>query len=507
MGNGLESRAPNGTQSPLPQRRRTDKLGSERIKLLLAKLLSTLVGALAGFFVAHLISIVFAGPFHKLVLDAGTNLERAKQELTEREPDYTRARDDYWRLKNLYEDSATAGSGGAVYDPRQMDRLGPPQAIKADPQAKAQLDEAYKAYAEKRKLRDKTQKDIEFWEAQLAEYRGNINQLDMLSGAVVLILILIGYALHPLMLVSIERAGRSWSEFFAGPEPRTNQAVIGFFAGLIVAIVLLLAIFNVFAQGESAFSSPPVRLLFGTFVVIVLGLAGTLIGVTYFAPPSLANDLYAEFRRLQPPHLLDTSVVIDGRIQDVVASGFIGGTLVVTNSVLRELQNMADSADERKRAKGRRGLELLRKMQDDPRLDVRVFDDLGFDVQAHGTDEQLILVAQAMGGVVVTNDYNLNRVAAIRDVRVININALANAVKTNHLPGDTIEVYIIDRGKQRGQGVAYLDDGTMVVVEDGEPHMRQTKLVKLTSVTQTVQGRLIFGRVDLVEEDQQGNAN
>ncbi len=175
---------------------------------------------------------------------------------------------------------------------------------------------------------------------------------------------------------------------------------------------------------------------------------------------------------------------------------------MVTNSVLRELQNMADSADERKRAKGRRGLELLRKMQDDPRLDVRVFDDIWASTcQAHGTDEQLILVAQAMDGVVVTNDYNLNRVAAIRDVRVININALANAVKTNHLPGDMIEIHIIDRGKQRGQGVAYLDDGTMVVVEDGEPYLRQTKVIKLTSVTQTVQGRLIFGRVDLAEEE------
>jgi uncharacterized protein YacL len=507
VGNSQEPHAINGPRPAPPRRRRTDKLASGRVKLLLAKLLSTLVGALVGFFVAHLISIIFAGPFHKLVADASSNLAGARQLLTEKEPDYTRARDDYWRLKNMYEDSAAAGSASPTYDSGKMDRLGPPQALQANPQAKAQLDQAYKDYSEKRKLRDKTQKDIDFWEAQILEYRGNINQLDLLSGAVVLILILIGYAMHPLMLLGIEHTGNSWSEFFAGPEPRTNQAVIGFFAGLIVAIVVLLAIFNVFAQGDSAFNSPPVRLLFGAFVVVVLGIAGALIGVTYFAPPSAADDIYADFRRLQPPHLLDTSVVIDGRVPDIAATGFIGGTLVVTNSVLRELQNMADSADERKRAKGRRGLELLRKMQDDPRLDLRVFDDLGFDMQAHGTDEQLILVAQAMDGVVVTNDYNLNRVAAIRDVRVININALANAVKTNHLPGDTIDVYIIDRGKQRGQGVAYLDDGTMVVVEDGEPHLRQSKLVKLTSVTQTVQGRLIFGRVDLAEEDQQGNGH
>jgi uncharacterized protein YacL len=334
-----------------------------------------------------------------------------------------------------------------------------------------------------------------------------LNQLDLLSGAVVLILMLLGYASHPLMLRVIDRAGVSWAALFAGPEPRTNQAVIGFFAGLILAVVVLLAIFNVFGQGESAFSSPPVRLLFGAFVVISLGVAGALVGVAYFAPAGAADDAYAAFRKLQPPHLLDTSVVIDGRINEVAASGFIGGALVVTNSVLRELQIMSDSADERKRAKGRRGLELLRKMQDDPRLDVRVYEDLGFDAQAHGTDEQLILVAQAMNGVVVTNDYNLNRVAAIRDVRVININALANAVKSNLLPGDMIEVQIVDRGKQRGQGVAYLDDGTMVVVEDGEPYLKQTKLIKLTSVTQTVQGRLMFGRVDLAQEELAANGH
>jgi uncharacterized protein YacL len=175
--------------------------------------------------------------------------------------------------------------------------------------------------------------------------------------------------------------------------------------------------------------------------------------------------------------------------------------MIISNSVLRELQTMADSSDERKRSRGRRGLELVRKMQDDSRLDMRFFDDTVFDATAHGADEHLISTAQAMDAVVVTNDYNLNRVAAIKDVRVININALANAVKTNHLPGDIIEISILDKGRQRGQGVGYLDDGTMVVIEDGEPYVKQTKVIKLTSVTQTVQGRLIFGRVDAVDEE------
>jgi uncharacterized protein YacL len=180
---------------------------------------------------------------------------------------------------------------------------------------------------------------------------------------------------------------------------------------------------------------------------------------------------------------------------------------VIVGSVLRELQNLADSSDTKRRAKGRRGLELVRTMQEDPRMAVRVFDDSKLYETGRSTDEQLIHVARAMGGVVVTNDFNLNRVAAIHDVRVVNLNALANAIKTRLHPGDMLELEVIDRGKQRGQGVGYLDDGTMVVVEDGEPYIGQLRYVKLTSVTQTQQGRLMFGRVDLAEEDGDRNGH
>jgi uncharacterized protein YacL len=501
VSNSLERQGRSNTGPAHPRRRRTDRPATDKARLLLAKLLSTLLGALVGFFLAHLISIIFAGPFQTMLVDANGNAARAKQRLAELDPDYVKARDDYNRLNDTPKagvaDTAGEAAGGAAG--AEHPGAAPTQA--AERQAKTELERARKRFYDLREERDREQKDYDFWEAQIAEHKRNINQLDMLSAAIVLILALAGYAAHPLMLRAINRAGKSWAEFFAGPEPRATQAVAGFFAGLILAIVLLLAIFNVFGQGVSAFSSPPMRLLFGTFVVVVMGIAGALVGMTYFTPQGAANDPYFSFRKFNPPHLLDTSVIIDGRIHDVAASGFIGGVLVVTNSVLRELQSMSDSGDERKRNKGRRGLELLRKMQDDPRLEVRVFDDLSFESQAHGTDEQLIIVGQAMGGVVVTNDYNLNRVAAIRDVRVININALANAVKTNLLPGDMLEVHIIDRGKQRGQGVAYLDDGTMVVIEDGESYLRQGKLIKITSVTQTVQGRLIFGRVDAAEEE------
>jgi len=319
---------------------------------------------------------------------------------------------------------------------------------------------------------------------------------------VVVVFSLLGYLLYPLTLRLLDRLSGQLESLTGNMEQRAIPATIGFFAGILIAIVVILAIFNTFSEG--ILSLQWFRLLFGAFIVVVLGFSGLLVGIAYFGPQQQKQDPYAGYRRPSQIKVLDTSVIIDGRVRDVAQAGFLDGSLVVTNSVLRELQNMADSSDDRRRAKGRRGLELLRTMQDDNRIDVAVFDDSDFDAQAHSTDEQLIMLAQEMSGIVVTNDYNLNRVAAIRDVRVININALANAVKTNHLPGDIIDISVVDRGSQRGQGKGYLEDGTMVVIEDGEPFIGKVKTIKLTSVTQTVQGRMLFGRVDAVES---GNDN
>ncbi|MBN2081929.1 TRAM domain-containing protein [bacterium] len=505
------------------------------IQLLLARLISLFIGALLGFLVANILSREFITPLEDLVSDARTSVNQATNELSGIEPQYNDARQEYQRLSggiisDVENTSGETSDGEQVITPQPApaeheaepgaDNANASDHPAADSNPPAPVNDGETAVttglardatddsdliaaaktrfdrlrAHRQRLRDR----IDFWEQEYANYRHDIDVLNFLGIDVVLVFVLLGYLLYPLTYRGLSRLSVQLDNLTAGLEQRTAQATVGFFAGLVIAVVIMLAVFNTFSVDYSFLSYGWFRLLFGAFIVIVLGLSGSLVGINYFAPAT-EDDPYGEFRRTSPPKLLDTSVIIDGRIHEIAATGFLGGLQIVTNSVLHELQLMADSADERKRSKGRRGLELVRKMQDDPRLDIEVLDDSRFDRQAKGTDEQLILVAKAMSAHVVTNDYNLNRVAAIRDVRVININALANAVKTNHLPGDLIDIEIIDRGKQRGQGVGYLDDGTMVVIEDGEPWISKFKTIKLTSVSQTVQGRLLFGRVDLAE--------
>lgn len=191
------------------------------------------------------------------------------------------------------------------------------------------------------------------------------------------------------------------------------------------------------------------------------------------------------------PKLLDTNVIIDGRIADVCKAGFIEGTIYVPRFVLEELQQIADSGDPLKRARGRRGLEILNQMQNDMDLQVPEFavDD------ATEVDAMLVTVARQIGGAIITNDFNLNSVAKLQGVTVLNINELANAVKPVVLPGEEMRVTIIKEGKEKDQGVAYLDDGTMIVVEGGRRLIDSTLDVSVTSVLQTVQGKMIFARV------------
>lgn len=190
--------------------------------------------------------------------------------------------------------------------------------------------------------------------------------------------------------------------------------------------------------------------------------------------------------------LLDTSVIIDGRIADVSQTGFISGTLLVPRFVLAELQHIADSSDMLRRNRGRRGLDILNKLQKDSVTPVRITD---MDVEdTHEVDEKLVILARQLSCPILTNDYNLNRVAELQGVPVLNINELANAVKAVFLPGESLRVKIIQDGKEVGQGVAYLDDGTMVVIEDGRRYMGQTLSVMVTKVLQTAAGRMIFAR-------------
>lgn len=190
--------------------------------------------------------------------------------------------------------------------------------------------------------------------------------------------------------------------------------------------------------------------------------------------------------------LMDTSVIIDGRIADIARTGFLTGTLLVPNFVLNELQYIADSADGLRRQRGRRGMEILAKLQKDSIIPTEIS-----DINVEGTrevDDKLIILARQLKCPILTNDYNLNRVAEIQGVTVLNINELANAVKAILLPGETLQVNVIQEGKEVGQGVGYLDDGTMVVVEDGVNYLSSLIPVTVTKVLQTAAGRMIFAR-------------
>ncbi|MEM7119186.1 MAG: PIN domain-containing protein [Chloroflexota bacterium] len=190
--------------------------------------------------------------------------------------------------------------------------------------------------------------------------------------------------------------------------------------------------------------------------------------------------------------LLDTSVIIDGRITDISKTGFLRSTLLVPNFILLELQHIADSSDALRRNRGRRGLDVLSILRDESPVPVEITD---MDVtEVKDADSKLVALARHLKCPIMTNDYNLNRVAELQGVSVLNINDLANAVKAAYLPGETLRVEIIQEGKEVGQGVGYLEDGTMVVVEDGQRHINRMLQVTVTKVLQTTAGRMVFAR-------------
>jgi uncharacterized protein YacL len=195
--------------------------------------------------------------------------------------------------------------------------------------------------------------------------------------------------------------------------------------------------------------------------------------------------------------VLDTSVIIDGRIADICDTRFIDTKLIVPRFVLQELQAIADSSDKLKRNRGRRGLDMLKRMQNNPKVELQMHEgNLPELRDVQKVDERLVVMAKALGARVVTNDFNLNKIAQLQGVDVINLNELANALKSVALPGENLIVRLVKQGDQIGQGVGYLDDGTMVVVEQGRSHIGQEVPITVTSVLQTPAGRMIFGRME-----------
>jgi len=197
------------------------------------------------------------------------------------------------------------------------------------------------------------------------------------------------------------------------------------------------------------------------------------------------------------PLVLDTSVIIDGRIADICDTRFIDTPLIVPRFVLQELQNVADSSDKLKRNRGRRGLDMLKRMQNNPKVEMQMHEgNLPELREIQKVDERLVALAKALGARVVTNDYNLNKIAQLQGVEVINLNELANSLKSVALPGELMNVRLVKPGDQVGQGIGFLEDGTMVVVEQGRSQIGQEVAITVTSVLQTPAGRMIFGRLE-----------
>jgi len=296
-----------------------------------------------------------------------------------------------------------------------------------------------------------------------------------------------GFLLAPWLVIAPARAARNALRQI--PINDLVSGTIGLGVGLIIAALLTFPISRL---------PPP----FGNIVPFILVFLFGYLGATAFVLRQ--GEILALFQRKpvannpvpikavveEPTLLLDTSVIIDGRIADVAKTGFLLGQLAVPRFVLNELQYIADSADSLRRNRGRRGLEILDRLQNTPNVRIAFIDQDPTD--ATQVDDKLVSLARQTGAIVVTNDYNLNRVARLQGVQILNINELANAVKSVFLPGEGIPLKIIQEGKESGQGVGYLEDGTMVVVENGRRFINQEILVQVTKVLQTNAGRLIF---------------
>jgi uncharacterized protein YacL len=271
------------------------------------------------------------------------------------------------------------------------------------------------------------------------------------------------------------------------------SGLIGAVSGLILAALLAYPL---------SLLPDPVGNYLPFFMVLVLGYAGVSLFVTR---QDDFLSLLTSFRGAAPSGkepsqsaltertiLLDTSVIIDGRIADISRTGFLPGSLLIPRFVLNELQYIADSSDALRRQRGRRGMEVLASLQKEPLIPVRISD---IDVEGvREVDDKLVVLARQLKCPILTNDYNLNRVAELQGVVVLNVNELANAVKSVLLPGEVMSVHVIQEGRESGQGVGYMDDGTMVVVENGRDYMDREIPVTVTKVLQTAAGRMIFAR-------------
>ena len=328
----------------------------------------------------------------------------------------------------------------------------------------------------------------------------------------VAVLAAVGYLLNPLANtthLNLEPASKErqlisgalgvlFALFIIGFEMRARKASLRTLIG--AAIGSILGIVGAYLIGM-LITAQDLNTLGGmrTFLTIVLacfmGYVGLMVGAAKgdYLDLSALGGIFSDKNVKRDYKILDTSVIIDGRIADVAETGFVGGTLIIPNFILAELQQVADSADSSKRQRGRRGLDMLQRLRNNSKLDIQIVET---DFPAvKEVDLKLIELGKQLDAVIVTNDFNLNKVSQLRGVQVLNINELANALKPVVLPGEAMRVFVLKEGKEYNQGVAYLDDGTMVVVDNARRLIGKTADIAVTSVLQTTAGKMIFGRL------------
>ncbi len=323
------------------------------------------------------------------------------------------------------------------------------------------------------------------------------------------ILVASGYVLKPIN-------GNAWISAAVGAviavciiifERRIRRAslktLIGAAVGSIMGIVGAFLIGSLISRQESPAVAAEVKTFLTLALTFFMAYVGLMVGAAkgdYLELSALGGILTDKASR-RDLKILDTSVIIDGRIADVAETGFLTGSLIIPQFILRELQQVADSPDSSKRQRGRRGLDMLNRLQNNSSLDIQIVET---DFPAvREVDLKLIELGKQLDAVIVTNDFNLNKVSQLRGVSVLNINELANALKPVVLPGEAMRVFILKEGKEYNQGVAYLDDGTMVVVDNARRLIGKNADIAVTSVLQTTAGKMIFGR--LWEEPENGS--
>jgi uncharacterized protein YacL len=329
------------------------------------------------------------------------------------------------------------------------------------------------------------------------------------------ILIAAGYVLDPLRQIeAAQGTGRLFgvptnyvsailAAFIAGVvilfEMRIQRAslktLIGAAVGSILGIVGGVLIGFLISYQDSGAVHSSTKSFLTLLLVFLMAYIGLMVGAVKgdYLDLSALGGIFSDKATRHDVKILDTSVIIDGRIADVAETGFLSGTIIIPQFILRELQQVADSPDSSKRQRGRRGLDMLNRLQSNPSLDIQVVDT---DYPAvKEVDLKLLELSKQLDGVVVTNDFNLNKVAQLHGISVLNINELANSLKPVVLPGEAMRVFILKEGKEYNQGVAYLDDGTMVVVDNARRMIGKNADIAVTSVLQTTAGKMIFGRL------------